>query len=194
LAFAGHETSASVLSWTFYFLTKNPDWCKEVTKQVREVLKSDKIELVHLEQMPLLKMFIQETMRLRPPAWSFGRYALAEDEIFGEKVYPGDIITISPFLLHHNKDIYPNPKEFNPNRFLPEEVEKRPKATFIPFGLGPRFCVGADLAMIEISMIVACVLRTFDVEASNSTVEMEPLISLRPKGGVELTLTLKEQS
>lgn len=182
LAFAGHETSASVLSWCFYFLTKEREWYEKIEIEVLNNQSGD------LEDFKNLDLFVKEVLRLRPPAWSFGRKAEEDDVLFDEKVLAGDIITISPYLIHHNKDLYKDPLIFNPNRFSEEEVKKRHRASFIPFGYGPRVCVGADLAVIEIKHAIVAVMKTFRILKSDRIVEMEPLISLRPKGGVYIKL------
>ena len=117
IAFAGHETSANALSWTFYFLGKHPDWKKKITQEVREHLKNKKLEANDLDHFPLLTMFLKESMRLRPPAWSFGRLTLEKDYIHGHEILPDDLITISPFLTHHNPAIWNEPEKFDPTRF-----------------------------------------------------------------------------
>lgn len=188
-AFAGHETSASVLAWTFYFLAKYEKLRLEVVDEILSI----KSELVDLQKKDLakfvkLEMFIKEVMRHRPPAWSFGRYTVEDDIIFGEKIHSGDIITLSPYLTHMNPRLYKDAQSFNPLNFSKEAVEKRHRCAYIPFGMGPRVCIGAELAMMEIMYTVIEVILNFDIQTSSEFIDIDPLISLRPKKAVELII------
>lgn len=190
LIFAGHETSANVMSWTLYFLAKEKEWRHLIIEELKQKVSGDLPTFEELNQLEKLKMFVRESMRLRPPAWSFGRIALKEDVIFDEKVLPGDVITISPFLMHHNPRLYNDPLQFNPEHFNEENMKKRPKGAYMPFGLGPRFCLGVDLAMIEIMTTMVTFLNYFKFpEHMKEDVLMESTISLRPLGGVKLELS-----
>lgn len=189
-AFAGHETSASVLSWAFYFLRKHEDLQFEIAQEIRQITNDPfTLEKQDLNKFVKLEKFIKEVMRHRPPAWSFGRYAEVEDTIFDEKIYPGDIITLSPFLTHHNPELYQNAQNFNPENFNEENINKRHRCAFIPFGNGPRVCIGAELAMLEIMQTIIVVLFNFKIEQNIQEIEMAPLISLRPKENVVLKIS-----
>lgn len=187
-AFAGHETSASVLSWCFDYLKIHQEWQNIIRDEISLHCQNDEITLHDLKKCEVLERFVKEVMRLRPPAWSFGRYCEEEDEIFGEKIKVGDIITISPFLTHHNPRYYKDPFKFNPNNFTRGEIENRPRGAYIPFGIGPRVCLGAELAMIEIQMTIIYFLKNFKITGSHTPAEIDPLISLRAKNGIYIEL------
>lgn len=187
IAFAGHETSANVLSWTFYFLGKYPYWREQINEEVRRVLKDKEPQAEDLEKLPLLNMFIKESMRVRPPAWSFGRLTIEDDIIHGHPIKKDDLITISPYLIHHNPEEWEEPEKFNPLRFSAEKTIT--PFSYIPFGGGQRVCIGADLAMLEISMILAHFIKNFDLSLpENFKVNMEPFIALRPDKSIKLYL------
>lgn len=177
MIFAGHETSANVMSWGFYFLMKHPEWQEKIYNELKE--KNFAIENEDdVRNYQQVNLFLQEVLRMRPPAWSFGRIAVSEDQIHGEKVMPGDLISISPYLIHHHPDYWEKPEEFNPNRFLKEPTP----LTFIPYGAGQRVCMGERLANLEMAMLFLKVLSKFRVEAENGNLEvpMNAQVSLRP--------------
>lgn len=181
MIFAGHETSANVMMWGFYFLIKHPEWQDKIYEEMKasnfEVKNEDEVK-----NMLHVNLFLKEVLRMRPPAWSFGRIAISEDQIHGEKVQPGDLISISPYLIHHHPAYWEKPEEFNPYRFLEE-----PKAlTFIPYGAGQRICMGERLANLEMAMMFLKVLGRFRVEALNENygVGMNAQVSLRPEEAI----------
>jgi cytochrome P450 len=192
ITFSGHETSANVLSWTFYYLGKNPIWKSKITQEVRELRGEKEIRASDIEQMPLLTMFLKESMRLRPPAWSFGRLTLEKDHIHGHEISPDDLITISPFLIHHNPAIWTDPEKFDPTRF--EKGKVHHPFGYIPFGGGKRVCLGIELAMLEMRMILAGVLNKYDIELPKDfDVAVEPCISLRPSQPIQMYISKRKE-
>ncbi len=182
MVFAGHETSANVMMWGFYFLMKHPEWQDKIYQEMKE--HDFKIESEEeVKDFKNVNLFIKEVLRVRPPAWSFGRVAVSADQIHGEKVLPGDLISISPYLIHHHPDYWERPEEFNPYRFLQE-----PKyLTFIPYGAGQRVCMGERLANLEMAMMFLKVLAKFRVEpmVPDLHIPMNAQVSLRPHGAVK---------
>ncbi len=184
---AGHETSANALSWTWYLLTKHPDVYKKVKTEVQEVLGNRRPELADLKAMQYTRQVMEESMRCYPPAWATGREALTTDHIQGYQVEKGELVFLSINNLHHDPELWENPDEFNPDRFSPEQVKARSKGHYIPFGAGPRMCIGNHFALMEIQLLLACMIRKFDFERDEKhLVQREALVTLRPKYGVKV--------
>ncbi len=176
MIFAGHETSANVITWGFYFLMKFPEWQEKIYSELKECdFKITSEEQV--EKFKHVNLFLQEVLRMRPPAWSFGRLAVSDDMIHGTKVKAGDLISISPYLMHHHPKYWERPEEFNPYRF-----EKTPlPMTYIPYGAGQRVCMGERLANLEIAMIFLKVISKFTLKLTEEgfVMPMNPQVSLR---------------
>jgi cytochrome P450 len=188
MIFAGHETTANVITWSFYFLALHPKWQEKIFNEFREkkfVIGKEE----DLEQFIYLNLFLKEVLRMRPPAWSFGRVAISHDKIHGEDIFPGDLISISPFLIHHHPDYWENPEDFNPERFINPPADY----TFIPFGLGPRVCMGERLANLEMCMFLLHVIKNFSFIFSERTqnVKMNAQVSLRPNQDIYLDMILR---
>jgi cytochrome P450 len=189
MIFAGHETTSTVLSWALHFLSIHPEWQEKLYKELKEVYKDEPLNAKDLDKLELLEMFTNEVMRLYPPAWSFARRALDDDDILGHEIKKGDVVSISPYLLHHDTRYWDEPFKFNPMRFTKEETSKRPTVSFIPFGLGPRACIGEKLSRMEMKMLLITTINNYKLNPSkNVKVEMEQVLTLRPKNGVYLNL------
>ncbi|MDD4972917.1 MAG: cytochrome P450 [Bacteriovorax sp.] len=185
MIFAGHETTANVIIWSFYFLARYPQWQDKIYAEFRDRNFSISGE-DDLKNFLTINLFLKEVLRMRPPAWSFGRVAISEDRIHGEVVHPGDLISISPFLIHHHPDFWENPEAFEPDRFLKEPTPY----TFIPFGAGPRICMGERLANLEMCMFLLQVIKEFKLTNSSKSinVQMNAQVSLRPDQDIYLEL------
>ena len=132
---------------------------------------------------------IKESLRLYPAAWSVGRFLDQEDVIAGYRAPARSIILLSPWLSHRSPAHWPNPEGFDPDRFLPERERARPRHAYFPFGAGPRVCIGNAFAMMEARLCLAAILQRFrPALVSGHSVEPEPLITLRPRGGVRMRL------
>ncbi|RSK25796.1 cytochrome P450 [Bacillus sp. HMF5848] len=185
---AGHETTANAMSWALYLLAKNPVVQEKAHKELDDVLGDRQIELEDVEKLSYLKQVIQESLRLYPPAWMFGREAL-EDVQIGELLVPkGETVFVSPYITHRLDEYFEEPDQFNPDRFNNDFLKTIPSYAFFPFGGGPRVCIGNHFAMLEATIVLATVLQhfTFTMSSSMAIVEPEPLITLRPKGGLLL--------
>ena len=189
LVTAGHETTANALSWTFHLLAGNREVERRLRREVGDAI-GDRAPKV--EDGPRLKyaaMVVQESMRLFPPVWAFERQALEDDVVGGCRVPRKALIAISPFFLHRHQAYWENAEAFDPDRFVPEEVDKRPKFAYAPFGGGPRMCIGMGFAMTEAQMILARVAQRFRLELlPGHRVEPEPVVTLRPRGGLPMRL------
>ncbi|MGC1417887.1 MAG: cytochrome P450 [Candidatus Acidiferrum sp.] len=180
---AGHETTANALSWTFYLLSQNPEAERELRAELVAVLGGRVPAIENLPQLKFTTTVIQEAMRLYPPIWVIERRAIADDVIGGFHIPAGSSIVISPYVLHRNENFWPNAERFDPTRF-----SSKPRG-YIPFGSGPRFCIGAEFAMMEARLIVPMVMQAFHLElAPGHSVLPLPGITLRPKNGLQMML------
>jgi cytochrome P450 len=165
LFLAGHETTASALIWTFFILATRPDMMDRVRAEVREIAGDDPISFEHVKRMTGIRNIFRETLRLYPPITFIPRVAAEAATIGKHRVKRGAMIMIAPWTIHRHRSYWPNPDAFDPDRFLPEREKEQVPGTFIPFGLGPRVCVGAAFAQTEAVLIIASLCRRYDFRA-----------------------------
>lgn len=183
LMLAGHETTANALTWTLYLLAQHQD----IYLRLREEVKSaTTAQILDSQSLPYLNQVIEESMRLYPPAWIVARRTIQEDEILGYRVPAGRPVFACQYVTHRHPDFWQNPEKFDPERFSPENRKRIHRFAYFPFGGGPRLCIGAGFAMLESRIILAELVRNFGFQHSGQTVELEPLITLRPKHGLQL--------
>ncbi len=163
LLIAGHETTAAALAWTWQMLAWHPDAQERVRDEVTGLLGDGPATLADLPRLPLLRMVLDEALRLYPPAWGFTRRAEQDDEIMGYLVPKGARLIVSPYVAHRLPDIWEQPEAFVPERFTPEATQVRSPYAYIPFGAGPRQCIGRRFALIEAQLVLANLLRRFSV-------------------------------
>jgi cytochrome P450 len=185
---AGHETTANALSWTLYLLSAQADLQEAVAAEAAAALGGG--EGADLpDRLPLLRRVLDETLRLYPPAPRLDRQAVAADTLGGEEVRPGDIVSIWPWLLHRHEALWEEPDAFDPDRFLPERRERRHRFQYLPFGGGPRLCVGARFAAAEALTILAHWLSEWRfAPVPGHDVQVHGMVTLRPRGGLPLML------
>jgi len=182
LLLSGHETTAVTLSWAFHYLAQYPACLERIRDEVDAVLEGHDPEPDDLKHLEYTKRVIQEVTRLRPSIWWFARVAINDDEICGQPIKAGTTVLISQYLIHHHPQIWEEPTAFNPDRFLPENVSRRSKFAFLPFGAGPRVCLGSAFATMEMQMALAMLLRKFEVDiTSGEDPGLSSMITLRPK-------------
>lgn len=187
---AGHETTANAMSWACYLMAQHPDVAEKVRREAMTVLGENGLPTIeNLRALRYTLQVVQETLRLYPPAYVFSRMALEEDH-FGEYSVPAQAtVLMSPYLLHRNTKYWERPNEFNPDNFLPEKVKERNSYAYLPFGGGPRLCIGNNFALMEMQIMLALLVRQFDFKlTARGTIEPEPLITLRPKGGLKMRI------
>ncbi|HEY4119621.1 MAG TPA: cytochrome P450 [Byssovorax sp.] len=186
---AGHETTANALTWTLYFLAKHPDVRATLEAEVDAALGGRAPTLADLERMPFGEQVIKESMRLRPPVFIVARRAREDTTIGGYPIPKGSEVVLWTYLTHHDARWFPEPEAFRPSRFAPEAEAKLPKLAFVPFGAGPRACIGKMFAMIEARLLLATLVQRvrFELPAGAPDVQVSPKITLGPKGGVHLT-------
>jgi len=186
---AGHETTANALTWTWYLLSQHPDAEARLHDELDRVLGGRMPSAGDIAELKWTRMVIEETMRLYPPAHTIARTAIAEDWIGGIRLPPGALITISIYVTHHNPNLWPEPERFDPERFAPAAVAQRHRFAYLPFGGGPRICIGNGFAMTEAQVVLAAIAQRYRVRlAPGHVVQPIGLITLRPKTGIWVTL------
>ncbi|MDM4719250.1 cytochrome P450 [Micromonospora sp. WMMA1363] len=189
LLLAGHETTASTLGWTFHLVDRNPWVRRRLREEAVEVLGDRLPEYADLGRLTYTKMVVSEAMRLYPPVWMLSRRARDVDVVDGYPVPAGADVLICPYTLHRHPAFWPEPERFDPGRFDPEVTTARPRYAYVPFGAGPRFCVGNHLGLMEAVFVVAMVSREFELVASaGQQVIAEPMLSLRVRDGLSMTV------
>ncbi|HLF65274.1 MAG TPA: cytochrome P450 [Saprospiraceae bacterium] len=184
LFIAGHETSANALTWCFYLLSQHPEWCDAVRNE--NVIPATTI--AELMQLNITRQVISETMRIYPPAWIIDRLSNDEDEILGFS-YPKDTFTIQYIYgVHHDEDLWPDPEHFDPGRFAADKVKDQIPFSYLPFGGGPRLCIGNQFAMLEMLLVISYVVRHYQLKLAGDHPVIQPLVTLRPKGSVLMKL------
>lgn len=193
LLIAGHETVASALIWTWYLLSQNPLAAEQLHAELALVLEGRPPNADDLPDLSYTRMVFEEALRLYPPAWMISRKALAEDtiECGGTYTIPaGSLVIISPYIIHRHPAYWESPDTFNPERFMPDRISARPHFAFIPFGGGPRLCIGDSFARFEAQLIIATIAQRYRLELlSELPIEPEPLVTLRPKGGMSMRIS-----
>jgi cytochrome P450 len=193
LLLAGHETTALALSWTWYLLSQHPDIDASLASELRRVLGDRRPAVSDLPQLSFTTQVLTEAMRLYPPVWGFGREAVGDFEIGGYRIPRGTTIIISPWVLHRNPRYFERPMEFRPERWSGDLARQLPRFAYIPFGGGPRICIGNRFAMMEAALILATVATHFRLEWQNDhPVVPFPSITLRPKEGIWVKPTRRE--
>jgi cytochrome P450 len=186
---AGHETTSLALSWTYYLLWQHPEVEQRVADEADRVLGTRRAGFADADRLVYSRMVLDESLRLYPPAWGFSRLALAEDRLGGYRVPKGSIVFLIPFVVHRRPKLWPDPEGFDPERFAPEAAAERPRFAYFPFGGGPRQCIGNQFAIVEALLILATVARRYRVRvAPGQHIAPEPLITLRPRPGIRVTL------
>ena len=184
---AGHETTATGLTWTWYLLSEHPEVRAKLEAELDATLGGRTPAYADLEHMPYGRRVFEEALRLYPPAFSLSRVALAPDRVGPVRIRTGDLISISPYVTHRNPKLWPDPERFDPDRFLPERTAARPKFAYFPFGGGPRICIGNNFAMIEARLALAALAQRYRLSmAEGHPVVPYGRVTLRPRYGLKM--------
>ena len=195
LLLAGHETTANALAWTWYYLSLNPEVEERLHDEARHVLNGRLPTLADLPGLQYTRRVFEESLRLRPPVWAVGRFALKEDAASGYRLPAYGSVLLSPYVTHRHPEFWSAPERFDPDRFLPEQVASRPAYAYFPFGGGARMCIGAEFAMMEGVICLATIASRYRLRLlPGHGVEMEPLITLRPRGGLPMQIEARERT
>ncbi|HEX8712427.1 MAG TPA: cytochrome P450, partial [Terracidiphilus sp.] len=182
---AGHETTANALTWTLFLLSQSPEWRERAEADADEAFDAD--GRVAVEKCAILRAVFEEALRLYPPAAMLSRQAAADDELAGVAVPAGAVITVSPYVLHRRRGLWDHPDAFDPSRFVGERRERIDRFAYIPFGAGPRVCIGMGFAVQEGIVLLAHLLRSlrFDLVEGQAVMPLQR-VTLRPKGGLKM--------
>jgi cytochrome P450 len=182
---AGHETTATALAWCIDLLAHNPDEYALVQREVDAL--SGPPTAADLPQLPATLRAFKEALRLYPPVYLFSRQASRDTELAGYAIPKHTAVAISPLAMHRRPDFWPEPDTFRPARFLPEAERSRPKLAWLPFGAGPRVCIGAQFALMEGQLVLAHLLRAYEFSPLGTS-RPDPSATLRPAGGMPMRI------
>ena len=184
---AGQETTSLALTWIWYLLSQHPAARQRLEDEIDWVLGGRSPEYGDLANLPYARMVIDEAMRLYPPAWGFSREAIGDDEVGGFHLPRGFLVFVIPFVLHRLPAYWSHPATFDPERFTPEASAERPKFVYLPFGAGPRQCIGNQFALIEAHLVLATLAQRYRLTlVPGHPVDPWPLITLRPRFGMPM--------
>ena len=183
---AGHETTALALCWTWVLLSQHPDMERKLWAELDHTLAGRAPAFDDIRRLPYTRMVFDEALRLFPPVHSLAwRQALARDEVCGREIPAGAIIGIIPWVIHRHRALWEAPERFDPERFSPARSDQQPRCAYIPFSVGPRFCIGASLALTEGVMVLAHVAQHYRLRlAQDHPVEPRGLLTLHPRNGL----------
>ena len=186
---AGHETTANALTWTWYLLSQHPEVEARLHSELDSTLAGRLPTYENLPALPYTRMVLAESMRLYPPAWAIGRRALEDFAAGGFTVPAGSVVLMSQYIMHRDSRFFPEPERFDPERWTPEHQAERPKFSYFPFGGGARVCVGEQFAWMEGILLIAAIAQQWRMRlVPDHVVDLQPLITLRPKYGMRMTL------
>ena len=189
---AGHETTARALTWTLYLLARSPEWSGALEEEVARVTGGGEVRAAHVERLGLTQQVLKESMRLFPPVPLMSRQAVADATLGGHAVRVGTSVVMPIYAIHRHARRWEDPDAFDPARFAPEREARIPRYQYMPFGAGPRICIGQAFAMIEATAMLA----TFVANARFAPLdgrEPEPVarVTLVPKGGMPLRVAMR---
>jgi cytochrome P450 len=176
---AGHDTVSDAVAWTWFLMARHPGVRQRVEQEIDAILGGRPARFEDLPELAYTDRVIQESMRIYPPAWVFARTPVDDDVICGYHIPAKSLVVISPYVTHRLPELWENPEIFDPDRFLPERSEGRPRFAYYPFSAGPRQCVGANLAMLEARMIISMTAQRYQLSVPPGLAPgLKPRISL----------------
>ena len=195
LFLAGHETTAAALTWTWYLLSQHPKVEARLLGELRQVLGGRAPVVADLPNLPYTEMVVREAMRLYPPAPGVAREPIEDVKIGGYDVPKGSLISVNIYALHRDPRFFEDPERFDPDRFSSAWDERIPRYAYLPFGGGPRVCIGNGFAMMEARLILATLAQRcqLSLEPGQEVVPIQ-LVTVRPKNGVRMRLKMRKAS
>jgi len=189
LIVAGSETSATTLNWTWYCLSQYPDVLARVQQEVDQASYDETPGFEHIEELPYIRQVVEEVLRIYPPVWLYTRKAIAEDEIKGIAIAPATDIFISPYFMHRHPTYWPQPDQFDPERFSEEASKAQHKTAYLPFSAGPRRCIGDFFALVESQLHFGLMARHLTMEyVADHPIELAPEVNLRTRYPITMRL------
>ena len=193
LILAGHETTAMACAWSLYLLATHPDIQERVAEHLETSLGGETAAATDIPRLTYLKQVIQEALRLYPTVWGFLRRTEREVEVAGNVLPAKATLNIVPYALHRHPEFWPDPERFDPDRFSAEQIRNRDSFAYLPFGAGPRACLGAEMALLEAQLILAQIVPRLRMRhASDRPVAAEAKLTLMPRGGVSLIVSRRQ--
>jgi cytochrome P450 len=190
LLVAGHETSSNGLSWLFYLLSARPDCVDEIRQEFDSVLGGRPLSYSDVGKFEFTTQVILEALRLYPPFWMVDRMALSDDRVGDLFIPRGSTVVVFIYGAHHSPRYWENPENFDKERFTKVKEKLQTPFAYLPFGAGPRGCIGGNYAMLQILMILSVLLRKYDFRlVPGQTIAARPMVILRPEHGIRMTFT-----
>jgi cytochrome P450 len=190
LLVAGHETSSNALSWLLYLLSSRPDCLERLRQEFDSVLGEAPLSYGDVPKLAFATQVIHEALRIYPPFWMVDRMAVADDRVGDLAISGGSMVIVFVYGAHHAQRSWPDPESFNPERFTKANEKLHKPFTYLPFGGGPRGCIGGNYAMLQILMILTALLKKYDFQLSpGQRIEARPMVILRPKHGIRMIFT-----
>ena len=190
LLVAGHETSSNALSWLLFLLSSRSDCLAKVRREFDSMLGDAPLSFTDVSKLEFTTQVIQEALRLYPPFWMVDREAVADDRVGDLAIPRGSTVIVFVYGAHHAPRYWPDPESFDPGRFTKANEKLQAPFTYLPFGGGPRGCIGGNYAMLQILMILSDLLRSYDFDLTpGQTIEARPMVILRPKHGIRMSFT-----
>jgi cytochrome P450 len=189
---AGHETTANALTWTWYMLSQNPEPEAKFHRELQAVLGARPPSVADFPHLRYTEMVFAESMRLFPPAWALGRRSIDECTIGGYTIPANSLVLMSQYVMHRDARYFPHPEKFDPERWTEAARDSRPQFSYFPFGGGPRRCIGEGFAWLEGVLLLATLGQKWKMRlAPNHPVALRPVITLRPKHGMRMSIFRK---
>jgi cytochrome P450 len=190
LIVAGHETTAAALTWTWYLISQHPEAQARLQAEADRTSSDQTLGLDAAESLEFTHQVLQEALRLYPPGWLITLRTLEADELGGYPIAARTDVFISPYMLHRHPALWSEPEEFRPERFAGPDAEERHRFAYIPFAVGPRHCIGENIAMFEMLVHVHGMSRRFRLtRADDEPIELEAQINLRPRSNLMMKVT-----
>jgi cytochrome P450 len=189
LIVAGHETTAAALTWTWYLVGTHRETAERLQAEADALSPADSLSFDEAESLSFTQQVLQESLRLYPPGWLLSRRAIEADELGGFMIPPRTDVLISPYMLHRHPQFWSDPEQFKPERFAGADAEERHRFAYIPFAVGPRHCIGENIAMFEMLAHMHGMARRFRLtRATEEPIEFEAQINLRPRSNLMMTV------
>lgn len=184
---AGYESTAVTLTWTFYLLSQHPDVEQKLRDEIQSVLGGRAPELADLARLEYVRRVLHESMRCYPAFWAMTRETVADDEIGGHAIPAGSLVVVSPFVTHKHPEFWEDPDRFDPDRFSEERSAGRHRYAYLPFGAGPRVCIGERQAMLVLQLSLVAILQRYHLDpVPGQRIEIHTAMTIRPKYGLKM--------